>query len=186
MREADESVTNPLRSFRSPAYERRFVARARLGRFRVGRFRVGGFRVSGAWDGLDAEGRYARGMRVLVVAVCSWLALVATAAADDVPTCGAVSSLPVLDRYDALVPGARVRLALRWDAASQSWQPATRLAMPLHHASALEYVRWTAPAASADTIEVELEAIERLSNGVRHGTFFFTYRVRVLSACVRR
>ncbi len=120
-----------------------------------------------------------------MLVVCSWLALVAAAEAQGVAACGAVSSLPVLERYDALVPGTRVRLALRWDAASRSWQPATRLEMPFHHASAIEYVGWAAPAESADTIEVELEAIERVSNGVRHGTFFFTYRVRVLSACVR-
>ena len=173
MRGEDESVTNPFRSARAPA----LWAIRRSGRADGAR---------SPWDGLEDEGRYDARLRALLVGVCSWLALVATAAADDVPTCGAVSSLPVLDRYDALVPGARVRLALRWDATSRSWQPASRLEMPLHHASALEYVGWTAPAASADTVEVELEAIERVSSGVRHGTFFFTYRVRVLSACARR
>ncbi|MBX7191840.1 MAG: hypothetical protein K1X94_07270 [Sandaracinaceae bacterium] len=125
-------------------------------------------------------------MRSIVLVVCSWLTLVVGAEAQRVPACGAVSSLPVLERYDALVPGARVRVALRWDATSRSWQPATQLGMPFHHASAIEFVGWSAPAESADTIEVELEAMERVSNGVREGTFFFTYRVRVLSACVRR
>ncbi len=107
MRGEDESVTNPFRSARAPA----LWAIRRSGRADGAR---------SPWDGLEDEGRYDGRMRALLVVVCSWLALVATAAADDVPTCGAVSSLPVLDRYDALVPGARVRLALRWDATSRS------------------------------------------------------------------
>lgn len=90
----------------------------------------------------------------------------------------------MLDRYDALEPGARFRLTLRHDAASRTWVPAPQLAMPFHHASALEYVGYTLPPAGPQTLELEIEAIERVAHGPREGTYFFTYRVRVLSACV--
>jgi len=93
-------------------------------------------------------------------------------------------SAPVLDRYDALVPGARFRMTLRADPTGRTWTPAPQLRMPFHHASALEYVGYSLPPVSAETLELEIEAIERVVHGPREGTFFFTYRVRVLSACV--
>lgn len=89
----------------------------------------------------------------------------------------------MLDRYDALVPGARFRLTLRRDPTGRTWMPSPQLGMPLHHASALEYVGFTLPPPSDATLELEIEAIERVAHGPREGTFFFTYRVRVLSAC---
>ncbi len=92
-------------------------------------------------------------------------------------------SAPVLTRYDAIVPGARFRVTLRHDAASRSWTPSPQLAMPLHHASALEYVGYTLPPPGRGTLELEVEGIERIAHGPREGTFFFTYRVRVLGAC---
>ena len=120
------------------------------------------------------------------VVVISAVLATATASAQTLPPrCVAASALPPLERYDQLVAGARFHLRVRWDATSRSWQPASPLGMPFHHASALEYVGWTAPPASGDTLELELEAIERVSSGVRGGTFFFTYRVRVLASCLR-
>ncbi len=92
-------------------------------------------------------------------------------------------SAPVLERYDQLTPGARFRVTLRADPTGRTWTPAPQLGMPFHHASAIEYVGFALPPVSAQTLELEIEAIERVAHEPREGTFFFTYRVRVLSAC---
>jgi len=99
------------------------------------------------------------------------------------PCADRTRSAPVLERYDQLTPGARFRVTLRADPTGRTWTPAPQLGMPFHHASALAYVGFTLPPVSAQTLELEIEAIERVAHAPRGGTFFFTYRVRVLSAC---
>src|SRR5690349_19949903 len=99
-----------------------------------------------------------------------------------VARCGARSAVaPELTRYDALVPGSRHRVVVRYDAATRTWMPATQLAMPLHHASALVFSGYTFPAQPADgaTLALVVVAVARdfVERDASTHTWFFSYRV---------
>lgn len=98
--------------------------------------------------------------------------------------CGDRAELPrLLQSYDQLVAGQRFVLRLRFDRASNSWQPHPRLRMPMHHASTLEYEGFAMPPAGDYTLELDIEALSRTLRGPEHGNWFATYRVRVTLAC---
>ena len=111
----------------------------------------------------------------------------ATAGAQDAPpACGRrTRSPPMLTRYDELTRGARFLVRLHYDEASRAWTPSPQLAMPLHHASTLEYVGYRLPRAHDFDLELEVTAVSRrlVEYDARINTWFFAYRVRVRSAC---
>ncbi|MCC6874402.1 MAG: hypothetical protein IT378_08885 [Sandaracinaceae bacterium] len=124
--------------------------------------------------------------RALVLMALALAPLLPTRAAraQDVPPCSGVrSNVPTLERYDQLVAGARYRVTLRHD--GHAWSPAPGLGMPLHRASSLELVGFQRPPASSKTLELVVVGLERVLVGYdrSHNTWFFTYRVRVESAC---
>lgn len=105
------------------------------------------------------------------------------------PPCGVrTRSPPLLTRYDALTRGARFIVRLRYDEATRSWTPSPSLAMPLHHASTIEYVGYAMPTSHDFELELEVGALGRRL--VRYDepihTWFFAYRVRVRAACSTR
>ena len=89
----------------------------------------------------------------------------------------------MLERYDQLVPGARFHVLLQYDVNTGAWVPSPALAMPFHHASSFAYIDFTLPPEGTETLDLEVEAVEILREAPRDGTFFVTYRVRVISAC---
>lgn len=115
----------------------------------------------------------------------------ATATAQDTPRAcpDAPSTIPSLTNYSELVPGARYRVVVRWDARSRSWLPHPALAMPLHHASTIEHAEGVAlPRDGGPDLELTVVALERrlVDYRDREHTWFFTYRVRVESICIPR
>jgi hypothetical protein len=108
-------------------------------------------------------------------------------AATGLPPCGIrTRSAPNLERYDELVPGARFHVMLTYESNMHAWTPPSGLRMPMHHASAIEYIDYALPPPGPQTIDLEIEGVERVQGRVdeRTHTFFFTYRVRVIDACV--
>ena len=91
----------------------------------------------------------------------------------------------MLERYDQLVQGARFHVLLRCDSNMSTWAPSPALGMPLHHARALDYIDFTVPPQGTGTLDLDVEAVEIIREAPRDGTFFVTYRVRVISACTQ-
>lgn len=136
--------------------------------------------------------RHASALAALALASLAPVAVVSNAVAQTppaIPACTVTAgTAPYLARYDELsTPGAQYRVRLRYDPRSHSWMPAPALAMPMHHASSLEYVDYTMPPASTATLDATIVAIDRrlvsFEAGVR--TWFFAYRVRVTSVCAQ-
>jgi hypothetical protein len=110
----------------------------------------------------------------------------APAAAQTIAACGLGPTSPSLTSYDQLTPGGRFHVTLRYDAASHDWLPAPPLGMPLHHASQISYGDFALPPAGTGALELEITAVERtlVRYDERAHTWFFTYRVRVRTACL--
>lgn len=109
---------------------------------------------------------------------------VAVAPSPSFPPCGTrTRSAPMLERYDQLVQGARFHVLLQYDSNMSAWAPSPALGMPMHHASSLAYIDFTLPPQGPGTLDLDVEAVEILREAPRDGTFFVTYRVRVVSAC---
>ncbi len=130
-------------------------------------------------------------MRCLVVVALLSSAPAATVVAQDAPRAcpAAPSAVPLLTDYSQLVPGARYRVIVRWDARSRSWLPHPALAMPLHHASAIEHAEGVAlPREAGPDLELTIVALERrlVEYRDREHTWLFRYRVRVESICAPR
>ena len=94
-------------------------------------------------------------------------------------------STPMLERYDQLVQGARFYMILQYDVDASEWTPSPALGMPLHHASALDFIDFTLPPQGTGTLVLDVEAVEIIRQAPRGRTFFVTYRVRVTSACTQ-
>ena len=108
-------------------------------------------------------------------------------AAGALAPCGVrTRSAPVLERYDELTPGARFHVLLTYENDMRAWAPPAGLGMPMHHASAIAYIDYALPPPGPQTLDLEIERVERVQGRVDERTheFFFTYRVRVISACV--
>lgn len=111
----------------------------------------------------------------------------ASPASSGLPPCGIrTRSAPMLERYDELTPGARFHVLLTYESNMRAWVPPSGLRMPMHHASSIEYIDYALPPPGPQTIDLEIEGVERVQGRVdqRTHTFFFTYRVRVIDACV--
>ncbi|MFO0685205.1 MAG: hypothetical protein U0234_24305 [Sandaracinus sp.] len=127
-----------------------------------------------------------------LVSIAASLGPTPTVLAQALPACassaGSVAPPPRLERYDHLVPGARFRVTLRWDAAARAWLPSPALGMPLHHASSLDLGDFVPPADTSTDLELVVTAIERVlvQFDERARTWLYAYRVRVESACVLR
>jgi hypothetical protein len=126
-------------------------------------------------------------VRQLVIGIATTLLVSTTASAQitEVQACTNASASPTLEAYDQLAVGARFSVVMRFDATSRSWVPAEQLRMPFHHASAIELVGFTMPAGhEAEEVRLEIRGREIVRQPPRRGTWFVTYRVDVLSACV--
>jgi hypothetical protein len=125
-------------------------------------------------------------VRQLVIGIVTLLvSATAEAQVTDVHACASPSVSPTLEAYDQLAVGARFSVVMRFDATSRSWVPEQQLRMPFHHASAIELVGFTMPAGHEhDRVLLEIRGREIVRQPPRHGTWFVTYRVDVLSACV--
>ncbi len=125
--------------------------------------------------------------RQLMIGIATTLLVSATSEAQvaELTACTSPSTAATLEDYDQLTPGASFSVIMRFDATSRSWVPATQLGMPFHHASHLELVGFTMPAGhEADRVRLEVRGREIVRQPPREGTWFVTYRVDVLSACL--
>lgn len=137
--------------------------------------------------GATSSATLGRMVRLLVIGIATTLLVSAMAEAQvtEVRACTGASASPTLEAYDHLGPGATFSVVMRFEATSRSWVPAEQLRMPFHHASALELVGFTMPAGlEAERVRLEIRGRDVVRQPPREGTWFVTYRVDVLSACV--
>lgn len=126
-------------------------------------------------------------VRSLVLGIATSLLVSGTSQAQLAPlgACASPSTSPTLEAYDQLGPGQRYSVVMRFDTGSRSWVPEAQLRMPFHHASAIELVGFTMPGGNeAERVRLEIRGREIVRQPPRDGTWFVTYRVDVLSACV--